>query len=104
MRLAALRSEVGLSGKHDKAVNRAHGITKFSGVVPDQSVNTGFSLTRGMGCLDAASAAPSWMRDNRCAPSLVCICDFMERCGLDPVQKESPHSFVSPTCYPPHPS
>ncbi|KAK3485289.1 uncharacterized protein B0T23DRAFT_408378 [Neurospora hispaniola] len=63
MRLAAVRSEVGLSGKNDKAVNRAQGITKFSGMVPDQSVNTDFSLTRGMGCLDAASAAPSWMRE-----------------------------------------
>ncbi|KAK3949685.1 hypothetical protein QBC32DRAFT_197846, partial [Pseudoneurospora amorphoporcata] len=63
MHLAALSSEVGLSGKHDKAVSRAQGVTKFSGVAPDQSVNTDFSLTRAMGCLDAASAAPSWTRE-----------------------------------------
>ena len=66
MRLAALRSEVGLFGKHDKAVSRAQGVTKCSGVVPDQSVNADFSLTRAMGCLDAASAAPLMdERDNR---------------------------------------
>ena len=57
MRLAALRSEVGLSGKHDKAVSRAPGVTKFSGVVPDQSVNTDFSHAT-YGVSRRLSAAP----------------------------------------------